>query len=30
MTAYTGYRLLMLDGPSTGAEDPAVCGAALL
>ena len=30
ITAVSGYQLLMLDGPSTGGEDPVVCGAVRL
>jgi len=26
ITAVSGYQLLMLDGPSTGTDDPVVCG----
>ena len=26
ITAVSGYQLLMLDGPSTGADAPVVCG----
>ena len=30
VTAKSGYQLLMLDDPSTEAEDPVVCGAVRL